>query len=92
MAEVYPELFVSFNQFTDPQIIQLHRILTDYVSQLNLSLQQRDDQVDSTPADRVLPVNDTTAVQNPQEGDVRYDRATSKYQGYVPATGWVDFH
>lgn len=81
MAEVYPELFVAFNQFTDPQIIQLHRILTDYVSQLNLSLQQRDDQADSTPAEQVAAVNDTSAVQSPQEGDVRYDRATSKYQG-----------
>jgi hypothetical protein len=43
MAAVYPELFSHFNQFTEPQIIELHRILTDYVSQLSLTLQQRDD-------------------------------------------------
>ena len=46
MATVYPELFSHFNQFTEPQIIELHRILTDYVSQLSLTLQQRDDEVD----------------------------------------------
>ena len=92
MAAVYPELFAHFNQFTEPQIIELHRILTDYVSQLSLTLQQRDDEVDSTPSDTVLAVNDTAAVQSPPEGAVRYNRATSKFQVYISGTGWVDFH
>jgi hypothetical protein len=92
MAAVYPELFAHFNQFTEPQIIELHRILTDYVSQLSLTLQQRDDEVDSTPSDTVLAVNDTAAVQSPPEGAVRYNRTTSKFQGYISGTGWVDFH
>ena len=92
MAVVYPELLSAFNQFSDQQIIELHRILTDYVSQLSLTLQQRDDEVDSTPSDVVLPVNDTSDVQSPPEGAVRYNRATSKFQGYISGTGWVDFH
>jgi hypothetical protein len=92
MAVVYPELMSAFNQFNDQQIIELHRILTDYVSQLSLTLQQRDDEVDSTPSDVVLPVNDTSDVQSPPEGAVRYNRATSKFQGYISGTGWVDFH
>ena len=92
MAAVYPELFAQFNQFTEPQIIELHRILTDYVSQLSLTLQQRDDEINSTPSDTVLAVNDTAAVQSPPEGAVRYNRATSKFQGYISGTGWVDFH
>ena len=92
MAVVYPELMSAFNQFSDLQIIELHRILTDYVSQLSLTLQQRDDEIDSTPSDTVLSVNDTADVQSPPEGAVRYNRATSKFQGYVSGTGWVDFH
>jgi hypothetical protein len=91
MAAVYPELFAHFNQFTEPQIIELHRILTDYVSQLSLTLQQRDDEVDSTPSDTVLAVNDTAAVQSPPEG-ASVQQATSKFQGYISGTGWVDFH
>jgi hypothetical protein len=92
MATVYPELMSAFNQFNEQQIIELHRILTDYVSQLSLTLQQRDDEIDSTPSDTVLSVNDTADVQSPPEGAVRYNRATSKFQGYVSGTGWVDFH
>jgi len=92
MAVVYPELFSPFNQFTEQQIIELHRMLTEYVSSLSLTLQQRDDEVDSTPSDTVLPVNDTADVQSPPEGAVRYNRATSKFQGYISGTGWVDFH
>ena len=89
---VYPDLFGSFNQFTDKQIIELHRILSDYVSNLNLVLTTRDDQVDAAPADTISAVNDTATVQGAVEGSVRYNRTTAKYQGYVPGTGWVDFH
>jgi len=92
MAVVYPELMSAFNQFNEQQIIELHRILTDYVSQLSLTLQQRDDEIDSTPSNTVLAVNNTADVQSPPEGAVRYDRTTSKFQGYVSGLGWVDFH
>ena len=92
MATVYPELMSAFNQFNEQQIIELHRILTDYVSQLSLTLQQRDDEIDSTQSNTVLAVNNTADVQSPPEGAVRYNRATSKFQGYISGTGWVDFH
>jgi hypothetical protein len=89
---IYPDLLGTFNQFSDQQIIELHRILSDYISNLNLALSQRDDQIDSTPADTIAAVNDTADVQGAAAGSVRYNRATAKYQGFVPGTGWVDFH
>jgi len=89
---IYPDLLGTFNQFSDQQIIELHRILSDYVSNLNLALSQRDDQIDSTPADTIAAVNDTADVQGAGAGSVSYNRATAKYQGFVPGTGWVDFH
>jgi|TARA_R110000824_G_scaffold71265_1_gene182554 hypothetical protein len=89
---VYPEIISSFNQFSNEEIIALHRLMTDYASQLSFTLQQRDDQIDSEPANGVSSVNNTADVQSPAEGSVRYNRATSKFQGYISGTGWVDFH
>lgn len=89
---IYPDLLNTFQQFTDLQIIELHRILTNYISELNLTLQLRDDEIESTPATLIAVVNDTADVQSPAAGDLRYNLATAKYQGFVPGTGWVDFH
>jgi hypothetical protein len=89
---IYPDLIQSFNGFTDDQVMELYRTLSDYTATMNLMLANRDDEIDSTPANTLLSVNDTADVQVAAEGSVRYNRATSKYQGYIPGTGWVDFH
>ena len=40
---------------------------------------------------RVARVDNTSNVPNPQAGDIRFNLATSKFQGYT-GSSWVDFH
>ena len=39
---------------------------------------------------RVARVDNTSNVPNPQAGDIRFNLATSKFQGYT-GSSWVDF-
>lgn len=92
MAFNYPQLKQYFNlQNVDPQLI--YNDLVDYAGELKFLLEQRDSQVNLTPATRFYTVVSTSEIGRPRIGDVAYTASSSQFQGFINASvGWQPFN
>lgn len=92
MAFNYPQLKQYFNlQNIDPQLI--YNDLVDYAGELKFLLEQRDSQVNLTPATRFYTVVSTSEIGRPRIGDVAYTASSSQFQGFINASvGWQPFN
>ena len=91
VAKLYPELPYYANlDMVDSQ--QLYNDLIRYAAEMKFLLEQRDLEVDLSPATRVRTVVSVNEVGRPEEGFIVFATSVQKYKGYVSGTGWVDFH
>jgi len=89
--KLYPELPYYANlTMVDSQ--QLYNDLIRYASEMKFLLEQRDFEVEISPATRVRTVVSVGTIGRPEEGFIVYATKAKKYKGYVSGTGWVDFH
>ena len=91
MAFLYPEL-PQYTQIDKNDTEKLYQLLLSYAGELKFLLEARDEEVQNTPATKVLTVVTIASIGRPANGDVVFAVSAGKYRGYVSGTGWVDFH
>ena len=92
MAQLYPELpsYVDVSR-VDPQ--QVYNDFIRYSGEMKFLLEQRDIQVDNSPATKFYTVVSTSEIGRPQIGDVAYSASSAQFQGYINASvGWQPFN
>ena len=83
-AIIYPELRDTFSHCDLSFLIAIRDSLINELTSQLIEQQARE-------SIRVARVTNTNIVPNPQLGDIRFNEATSKFQGYT-GSAWVDFH
>ena len=90
-ATVFPELRDTFGILTTREQKILFDIVKEWADSLTNELTSRIIEEQARESIRVARVDNTSNVPNPQAGDIRFNLATSKFQGYT-GSSWVDFH
>ncbi len=90
-AIIYPELRDTFNQLTDEKQKIAFDVVRQWADSLINELTSQLIEQQARESIRVARVTNTNIVPNPQLGDIRFNEATSKFQGYT-GSAWVDFH
>ena len=89
-AVVFPELRDTYGQLMTEEQKIAFGIVKQWADSLTNELTSRTIEEQARESIRVARV-DTSNVPNPQAGDIRFNLATSKFQGYT-GSSWVDFH
>ena len=90
-AITYTELIDTFGILTTREQKILFDIVKQWADSLTTELTSRLIEEQARESIRVARVDNTSNVPNPQAGDIRFNLATSKFQGYT-GNAWVDFH
>ena len=90
-ATVFPELRDTFGSLTTREQKVAFEIVKQWADSLTTELTSQIIQEQARESIRVARVDNTTSVPKPQAGDIRFNLATSKFQGYT-GNSWVDFH
>ena len=91
MAFLYPELPQFYNiEEMNPQ--DVYNEMLAYSSKLKFLLEQRDLQLELSPASRIYTVVSVNEIGRPLDGDVSYSASSGKFRGYVSGTGCADFN
>lgn len=91
MAFLYPEL-PQYTQIDKNDTEKLYQLLLSYAGELKFLLEARDEEIQNTPATKVLTVVTIASIGRPANGDIVFATSAGKYRGFVSGTGWVDFH
>jgi len=90
-ATVFPELRDTYSQLMTEEQKVAFEVVRKWADSLTTELTSRLIEEQARESIRVARVDNTSNVPNPQAGDIRFNLATSKFQGYT-GNSWVDFH
>ena len=90
-AIVFPELRDTYSQLMTEEQKVAFEVVKKWADSLTTELTSRLIEEQARESIRVARVDNTSNVPNPQAGDIRFNLATSKFQGYT-GNSWVDFH
>ena len=90
-AVVFPELRDTYRQLMTEEQKVAFEVVKKWADSLTTELTSRLIEEQARESIRVARVDNTSNVPNPQAGDIRFNLATSKFQGYT-GNSWVDFH
>ncbi len=90
-AVVFPELRDTYGQLMTEEQKIAFGIVKRWADSLTNELPTRIIEEQARESIRIARVDNTSNVPNPQAGDIRFNLATSKFQGYT-GSSWVDFH
>ena len=90
-AVVFPELRDTYGQLMTEEQKVAFEVVKKWADSLTTELTSRIIEEQARESIRVARVDNTSNVPNPQAGDIRFNLATSKFQGYT-GSSWVDFH
>ena len=88
---VFPELRDTYSQLMTEEQKVAFEVVRQWADSLTTELTSRLIEEQARESIRVARVDNTSNVPNPQAGDIRFNLATSKFQGYT-GSSWVDFH
>ena len=90
-AVVFPELRDTYGQLMTEEQKIAFGIVKQWADSLTSELTSQIIEEQARESIRVAIVDNTNNVANPRAGDIRFNLATSKFQGYT-GSSWVDFH
>lgn len=88
-------LYPNLPKYFDVSKVDIQTVYGDlltYTSQIKFLLEQRDTQINASPATKIYKVLDLGTIKSPKTGDVAYESSTEAYWGYTSAAGWQKFN